>query len=500
MDKSQHYQTYVSKMRQIADVEASIAVLNWDKEVNIPPKGVKVRSQQISTLSGLAHNLKTHSDFLQVVKELMEQKEHLSQDQYRNVFKTHQALQRATKLDEEFVQRRSLIISKAYEHWIKARRANDFSIYAPYLEKVVEIKIEEAHKIGCKGHIYNALLDEYERGMTVEKLDVIFDGVRQHLGPLLGKIRACKSTDDSFLHLEYPFQKQWDFSLDLLKNIGYDFEAGRQDLSEHPFSTSFGFGDIRLTTRSDDNNFACMCWSSLHEGGHGLYEQGLLEEHYGLPIGQFISLGIHESQSRLWENQVGRSKNFWTFHYPKLQGIFPENLQNISLEQFYKGINKINPHPIRVESDELHYHFHILIRYEIEKALIDGSLSVKDLEAKWNALYKEYLGLDIESPNDGVLQDIHWAIGSLGYFPTYSLGSFYAAQFYEKAKEEIPTLEDQIREGNSQELLKFLQTQIYQHGQRYEANHLCKRITGRELDYSYFKKYVEDKYGEIYSL
>jgi carboxypeptidase Taq len=300
--------------------------------------------------------------------------------------------------------------------------------------------------------------------------------------------------------LHYPHQKQWDYGIDILKQLGYDFEAGRQDLSEHPFTTSFSPLDVRVTTRVDEHNLYDMLWSCIHEGGHALYEQGLSAEEYGMPCGQAVSLGIHESQSRLYENNVGRSFPFWKANYGKLQNTFPENLGAIPLEKFYKGINLVEPSLIRTDADELTYHFHIMIRYEIEKQLIEGSIEVKDLEKVWNDAYKKYLNIEVPSPKKGVLQDVHWAHGGFGYFPTYSLGSFYAAQFFHKIQQEVPNIENDLSNGNAKPLLTWLRTNIHQHGQLYSANELCEKATGEALKFDYFMKYAQKKYRQIYNV
>jgi len=281
--------------------------------------------------------------------------------------------------------------------------------------------------------------------------------------------------------------------------MGYDFNCGRQDLSAHPFTTSFSPTDVRVTTRVDENDFAYMLWSTIHEGGHALYEQGLSVEDYGLPTGSYISLSIHESQSRLWENHVGRSKEYWTYWYPILKSDFPKNLKKVSLDQFYAGINKIAPNLIRTEADELHYHFHVLIRYEIEKGLIEGTIDTENLDTIWNDKYKEYMGISASDDNTGVLQDVHWGHGSFGYFPTYSLGSFYAAQFYAQAEKDIPKLGKKLSKGRTEPLLSWLRENIHQHGRRYEADELCNMITGESLNVDHFLKYAKDKFLNIYS-
>jgi carboxypeptidase Taq len=313
-------------------------------------------------------------------------------------------------------------------------------------------------------------------------------------------LKEKPQVENSFLSKFYEKDKQWDFGLGLLKNMGYDFDAGRQDISTHPFTITFAPTDVRVTTRVDENDLSNMIWSCIHEGGHGLYEQGLKWENYGLPIGEACSLGIHESQARMWENNVGRSHAYWQAHYSGLQQVFPNNLSHISLKDFYNGMNQIAPNAIRTEADELHYHFHVLIRFEIEKELMAGTLEVDDLSKVWNQKYAEYMGIEIKNDNEGILQDIHWSHGSIGYFPTYSLGSFYAAQFFAKAQDEIPNLVNEISEGDSSNLLAWLRQNIHQHGRYFTPEELCIKITGEKLNFKYFMDYAKQKFGSIYGI
>jgi carboxypeptidase Taq len=280
--------------------------------------------------------------------------------------------------------------------------------------------------------------------------------------------------------------------------MGYDFTKGRQDKSTHPFTTSFGPEDVRITTRLKEDDFSYMLWSTIHEGGHALYEQGLPTEEYGLPSGSYMSLGIHESQSRLWENNVGRDFAFWEHHFPVMKGAYKEQLDGVTLQDFMRAINNIAPNLIRTEADELHYHFHVMIRYEIEKKLIEGSIEISELRDVWNDMYEEYLGLRPKDDNEGILQDIHWSHGSFGYFPTYSLGSFYAAQFYEQAKKDIYRLEEKLSHGDSSELLSWLRTAIHSKGHSMEAEELCKEITGSTLSLHPFINYIERKFSRLY--
>ncbi len=492
------YQSYVNTLRKLADVEYAIGVLSWDKEVYMPSKGASSRAQQLASLSGIAHEIFTDNVFEDVLNKLLDQEEFLKPEEFRNVKLTHRDFLKTKKLDKTFVMRLSLAVSKAYHAWLSAREANDFNIYQDSLDELIKIKREQAEVLGYKIHPYDALLDEFEPDCTTAELDVLFRDVKEQLIDFVAPFQQKHSFKNDFLFKHYPKDKQWDFSLYLLKEMGYDFEAGRQDVSPHPFTINFGPQDVRVTTRVDENNLATCLWSCIHEGGHALYEQGLAVDNYGLPTGRFLSLGIHESQSRLWENHVGRSMAYWQKHYPELQKRFPENLSGITLGDFYKGINKIEPSLIRIESDELHYHFHVLIRYEIEKELIEGSLEVADVKDSWNAKYKDFLDLEVPDDRQGVLQDIHWAHGSFGYFPTYSLGSFYAAQFYQAAVEQIPDLEKEIAIGNTLPLLKWLRKNIHQHGRRYSASELCEKVTGEKLNFKYFMKYSKEKFEGLY--
>lgn len=495
---TQTYEDYQKHMRQIHDLYAAAAVLSWDKEVNLPPKGARFRAQQVATLSGLAHEQFTQPDFGVKLRALLEQSNGLNDQQRRNLEWSLEDYQKATRLDREFVVQRSEAVSRGYHAWRQARTENDFSRFEPALTELVALKKEEAERLGYQDHPYDALLDQFEPGYTSQQLDTLFSDVKEQLVDFVRTLREKPQVADDFLFQSYDTDTQWAFSLDTLRNMGYDFAGGRQDISPHPFTISFSPEDVRVTTHANPQNFATMCWSSIHEGGHALYEQGLPVDQYGLPLGQACSLGIHESQSRLWENQVGRSRAYWQAHYPDLQKRFPEQLGRVSLEAFYRGINKIAPSPIRIESDELHYHFHILIRYEIEKGLIEGKVTVKELPDIWHEKYKAYLDLDITDHNQGVLQDIHWAHGSIGYFPTYSLGSFYAAQFYAHAQRALPNLEDHIAQGDNQPLLQWLRENIHQHGRYFTADELCRKVTGESLNFRYFMDYARRKYQDVY--
>ena len=491
------YEDYKSKMQKITDVRMAIAVLSWDQETYLPEKGASFRGQQITTLSSLAHAQFTDPALGETLRELQDRTD-MDAVSSKNVELSLEDYEKNLKYPAPFVAALSQATSASYHAWIKARKANDYKIFAPELATMVSLKKQEADILGYTQHPYNALLNEYEKGATVSMLDTIFGEVKTAMTPFLKGIAARPQVSKDLLFKTYPSAKQWAFGMDILKAMGYDLKAGRQDVSEHPFTTSFSPEDVRVTTRVDEKDFGNMTWSCIHEGGHALYEQGLRTDQYGLPCGEAASLGIHESQSRLWENNIGRSKGFWQHHYPALQALFPENLQAHSLNDFYQAINQVQPSLIRTEADELTYHSHIMIRYEIEKALIDGSLATADLSAVWNQHYQQYLGVKVPDDVQGVLQDIHWSHGSFGYFPTYSLGSFYAAQFFAAAKAQLPGLEAQIAQGEYSALLQWLRQQIHVYGRFYTSNELCEKVTGAPLQFKYFFDYAQEKYGEIY--
>jgi len=492
------YQDYVNSMRKIADIRFSSAVLQWDQETYLPTKGASIRGQQIATLSELAHHYFTDDRLGGVLKELMG-RDDLSPDNKRNVELTLEDFDKQKKFSSAFVRQLSEAINKSFHSWIEARKANDFSVFEKDLALVTELKKQEAEFLGYTDHPYDALLNDHDKGATKKKLDELFGSLRSPLKTLLDNVISKPEVSDEFLHQHYPKDKQWQFGMQLLKEIGFDFEAGRQDISEHPFSISFNCADVRITTRIDESNLSSMVWSCIHELGHAFYEQGLPESEYGLPLGEAASYSIHESQSRLWENHVGRSLAFCEKYLPLLKEYFPEQLKQVNADQFFKAINKVKPSLIRTEADELTYHFHVMIRYEIEKKLIEGSISTKDIPAYWNDHYLQYLGVKVPDDKQGCLQDVHWSHGSFGYFPTYSLGSFYAAQFYGTAAREIP-LEEQIRKGQFQPLLSWLRNAVHQHGRKYPSEELCLKISEKALNTEYFLTYLLDKYRNIYQL
>lgn len=496
---NKNYETYLIETKKIAALYSASGVLGWDQEVNMPPNGAALRAEQNAVISGIAHELRTNQKYIDNLQVLLENKT-LSAAEQCNIRETWRGIDRSRKFSKEFVENLSKVISASFTAWHKARSENKFEIFAPHLEKLVAIKKEEASIVGYKDHPYDALIDEYEPGTKVADLDILFTDVKNQLVDFTKKIMNKPKSDDSFFYQEFPFEGQRDFCKQLLTDMGYDWNSGRMDIAPHPFCIGFYPHDTRITYRYKTTDLSEIIWSITHEGGHALYEQGLKVEFAGLPAGGAISLAIHESQSRLWENNVSRSKEYWEHYMPLLRTFFPGKLDKVTGNDFYKACNKVEPSLIRTNADELTYHFHIMIRYGIEKRLMDGSLSVNDLPKVWNESYKNYLGIDVPSDSDGCLQDVHWSHGSIGYFPTYSLGSFYAAQFFDAAKRDLPTLKEDIGKGELLGLREWLRDNIHQHGMIFSAEEICKRVTGEPLNFSHFMNYAKEKYGEIYSL
>ncbi|MCX6297453.1 MAG: carboxypeptidase M32 [Bacteroidetes bacterium] len=368
-----NYSEYQGIMRKIADIQYASAVLNWDQETYMPSKGAAFRAQQLATLAGIGHELSTSIELGNLLTKLSVDTT-LTEKEKRNIKQSLKNYNDNKKYSTEFVQELSKTISETFQAWQKAKTENNFGLFAPFLEKLVKLKREECKLLGDFPHPYDALLNQYEPGAKTADLEVLFTDVRNQLVTFVKQIAAKPQNKDNFMFLNYDREKQWQFGLDLLKQMGYDFEAGRQDASSHPFTTNFSAQDVRVTTRINEKDLNEMIWSCIHEGGHALYEQGLPSEEYGLPSGEYISLGIHESQSRLWENNVGRSLSYWKANFKTLQQTFSENLASITFEDFYKAMNIVKPSLIRTSADELTYHFHVLIRFEIEKALIEGRL------------------------------------------------------------------------------------------------------------------------------
>lgn len=487
------YQKYVHYLQKVQDFQSAEAVLNWDMQTYMPSDSGEMRGRQLATLSTFVHERLTSTEYQNILYTLRDDK-NLDEVQRRNVLDSLRSFEREKKLSEDFVEKLSIAGNLGFNLWQKAHHENNFDLFAPQLEKLVELSIEKAERLGYEGHIYNALLEGFEPNTTQADLDRIFEGIKLELVPLVKKITETWKADENVLKGEFEEEKQWKLGVYLLEKMGYDFKHGRMDKSLHPFSTSFGAEDCRITTRVKKDDLMDTMSSCIHEGGHALYEQGLDIKNYGLPAGRSNSYGIHESMSRFWENNVGRSLNFWKAFYPKVQELWPDKFKGVPVEEVYRALNIVRPSFIRTAADEVTYHFHIIIRYEVEKALLTRQVKVKELPEMWNSLYKKYLGLDIPTNTMGVLQDVHWSDGSFGYFPTYSLGSFYAAQWEHSIRKEFSDFDQRVQSGELGFIKEWLHKNIYMHGRLYFPNEMCMKISGEELNSKYFIDYVKRKF------
>ena len=490
---SHTYQQYESYLQNIADVKYASAVLQWDQETYLPPQGQQARGRQITTLGDIAHQQGT-SPTLGLLLQSLALQPGLTVQQAANVLHSTYDYNRNIKLPLPFVSKLSNAINISYHAWVQAKQQHNFALFEQPLQAIIELKRQEADYLGYTHHPYDALLNDYDKGLTTLTVDKLFAHLTAELTPLLQKIMAKPPVNDNFLKQHFDKDAQWQLGLAVLKQMNFNFNAGRQDVSEHPFTTSFGSTDVRLTTRVDANDLCNMLWSCIHEGGHGLYEQGLPASQYGLPLGEYCSLSIHESQSRLWENNVGRSLSFWQHNFQLLQQYFPTQCEQFDLQQFYKAINKVTPSLIRTEADEITYHFHVIIRYQIEKLILEGTIQAKDIPAYWNELYKKHLGVVPQHDAEGCLQDVHWSHGSFGYFATYSIGSLYAAQFYQAILLAHPTVPAELEQGNTSTIWHWLQQNIYQYGRQYSSADLCKLATGQVLSIQPFVQYAQAKW------
>ena len=493
MDISINYSKYKAALQKIADIKYASAVLQWDQETYLPKNGNEARGRQIATLNELAHEQFTDSKLEELMTELLITNK-LNIYERRNVTLSLEDYHKSRKLPSSFVRKMSETVNKSFHAWVQARRENSFIIFEKPLQQIIELKKQEADLLGYENHPYNALMNDYDKGLTTTIVDKLFADLLPQLSTILKKITARPQVDDSMLHQHFDKNLQWETGIEILKRMHFNFDAGRQDISEHPFTTNFSAQDVRVTTRLDENDFGNMLWSCIHEGGHALYEQGLPNDEYGLPLGEYCSLSIHESQSRLWENCIGRGLPFWKHNYELLQQKFPLQFMHKTVEQFYTAINKVQPSLIRTKADEVTYHFHVIIRYEIEKLLLEGAIIAKDIPAYWNEQYKKYLGITVPDDASGCLQDVHWSHGSFGYFATYSIGSLYASQFYSTIKNFYPNIDEEVSLGNTLKIWKWLKKNIYSYGRYYSSEELCKHATGESLKSDYFINYLENKY------
>lgn len=495
------YDEFRERLGQVIDLQSAIALLGWDQEVYMPPKGAGARGLQIATLSALAHRLFTAPEMAKLFEGLCDAAAPLEQDEAKLVAEARHDFEHAIRLPEDFVRKFSEEQSRAYHAWVKAREDSDFPAFLPYLETMVDLLRRKADYLGFEDSPYDALIDEYERGMRTATLRGIFAELAPRQSALVKQIMASPHQPDlAWLDRDWDENAQWALSLRVLDAMGYDFGAGRQDKSVHPFTTNFDLYDVRITTRLSPRDPFSSLMSSMHEGGHALYEQGFQAGDQRTLLAQAPSLGIHESQSRFWENIIGRSLPFWRYCLPLFREHFPGALDKVDAEQVFRSVNRVSPSLIRVEADECTYNLHIILRFEIELDLIEGRLRAKDIPGAWNAKMKEYLGVDVPDDAQGCLQDIHWAHGSMGYFPTYALGNLYAAELLETLQEELPALWESVEHGTFEPVLLWLREHIHRIGRRKTAAEIVQAATGRVPGPAAFLRYLESKYTRVYGL
>lgn len=483
----------------IRDLQGAIFTLEWDQETHMPPGGLEARGQALATLTGLRHRLLTAPELSDVLTTCAEAAEPGSvlEAQVRTA---RREVDRAVKVPEELEKELARAQSTGLAAWRQAREQDDHALFADALARMVELKRRQALALAPAGTAYDALLDDYEPGMTEAQLTPLFEQYRVDLAALVSKYigETEKQIDESPAHGRFPEARQLAFGRHVAEAVGYRFEDGRLDLSTHPFCIGIARGDVRMTWRYQEDDFRPAFFGVLHETGHALYEQGLPEEHDRTPLAQDAGTGVHESQSRLWENHVGRSRGFWRWALPRFRETFPEAHPG-DLNQLWPTFHVVRPSLIRVEADEVTYGLHVIVRYELERALFAGELEAADLRDAWNDRYEDLLGLRPEHDQDGVLQDIHWAMGLFGYFPTYALGSMMAAQLYEAAAEELGDLEGQFAEGEFAPLLGWLRKNVHRHGARYTAPELMKRVTGEPPTSApllrHLRRHLEAVYG-----
>lgn len=491
-----------SLLAETADLGAASALLNWDQLVNMPAGGAEDRGEQIATIEQILHAKSTSDEIGSLLEDLTAAAGQMDpdSDDARLIKVAKRNFDKSTKVSAEFVSEFARISTVAQSVWEKARAGSDFSIFQPYLEQLVGLRQQYADFFKPWTHVYDPLLDDFEPGMKTADVQTIFNTLRPKQVELIKAISEKPQVEKSFLYVEYPEKTQWDFGVEVISKFGYDWDHGRQDKSVHPFTTGFGLNDVRITTRFNTKFLPTAMFGTMHECGHALYELGIAKKYNRTPLGAGASMAVHESQSRLWENLVGRSRAFWKHFYPRLQELFPSQLGNVDAEMFYKAVNAVEPSLIRVEADEATYNLHIMLRLEMEIALMEGSLKAKDAPEAWNDKFENYLG--IVPPNNalGVLQDVHWSFGGFGYFPTYALGNLVSAQLWERMEQDIPDVEAHIEKADFAVILDWLRSNVHIYGAKYEPQELVQKITGSKITPEPFMRYLDRKFKDIYSL
>lgn len=491
--------------RETALLRSSLSLLHWDQETYMPPKALEWRAQQISQLSGLIHDREASTQVAELLDGLGCTKKNpqgqVEGDLEKALLKqSFKGYHQANCFPREYVMEKSATLSQSHAAWAEAREKDDFSIFKPWLEKVMDYAKQDAEYLGYEEHPYDALLDLYEPEMTTKELKSLFDPLGKELAELVNQISQAEQVPGDFLTKAIPVKQQEAIGLRVLKDMGYSMDVGRLDVTAHPFTIELGPKDVRITTAYKENLFETSLYGTIHEGGHALYELGVDPEIQGTILGTGVSLGIHESQSRYWENLIGRSRSFGQYLLPQFKKLVPEVFSGLDDEAFYKGINRVSPGFIRIESDEVCYSLHVILRFNLELALLEGRLAVADLPDAWREESKKLLGVVPPSDKEGVLQDIHWSGGSVGYFPTYALGNLYGAQFLRTMEQDIPDWQDQVSQGKLLGVKDWLQKNIHCHGAAIPAGELVREVTGQALNGQYFVDYLKNKYNQIYRL
>jgi carboxypeptidase Taq len=497
------YDRLCNHFREVGYLTSAQSLLGYDERTKLPPAGGEYRAEQMSYLAGLIHRRETTPEVGEWLAELADSP--LAADPHgdtgADIVNLRRDFDRKAKLPQALVEELAKLAVLGQQLWAEARKLNDFARFQPLLERTIELKRQQAAAIGYDDVPYDALLDEYEPRAKTAEVAVVLNGLREQLVPLVAAIAASRRRPNlDILRGHVPTAVQEAFGRRAAAAIGYDFNAGGLEVTHHPFCSTHGPRDVRLTTRYDEHFFPGAFFSTLHEAGHGIYEQGLRADRYGLPTGQAVSLGIHESQSRMCENLVGRSRAFWEHFFPVARDQFGGPLKEASLDDFYFAINDVRPSLIRTESDEATYNLHILIRFELEQSLLNDELRVADLPAAWHSKYREYLGIQSPTDSDGVLQDVHWSSGAFGYFPTYSLGNLYAAQLFEQADQELGSLPAMFRRGEFMPLREWLGQQVHAVGRRYPAAELARRVTSQPLSHDALMRHLRGKFAPLYDL
>lgn len=487
---------------EASDLSSAASVLSWDQQTYMPSGGGEARGQQLATLEKIAHQKATSDEAGRLLEDLKVEYSAVDEnsDEAALVRVSARDYDKAVRVPAEFVAEQAIVTAKAFEAWVEARAKSDFAIFLPHLEKVLELVRRYVSFFPPADHPYDILLDDYEPGMKTADVQAIFGSLRPKQVELLRAIADRPQVNDKFLKRKYDEGKLWGFSAEITRNFGYDWSRGRMDKAPHPFETSFSVNDVRITNRFEPSAPLATLFSAMHEAGHAMYEQGVNSSYDRTSLSHGTSLAVHESQSRMWENLVGRSMPFWEFLYSKLKKAFPSQLEGVGLKNFYRAINKVQPSFIRVNADEATYNLHIMLRLELEIAMVEGAIRLKDLPEAWNSKMKEYLGVTPPDDAQGVLQDIHWSYGSIGYFSTYALGNLISVQLWEKIRRDMPAIEDDIRKGNFEGLLTWLRQNVHRHGRKYDPQDLVRVVTGSKITAEPYVRYLSNKYSDIYGL